>query len=176
MKIGIISDSHDRIENLNKAIEISKEEGVESLIHCGDLCAPFMIKELSKFSGNIDVISGNICDEHLTEKFSNDNSNVNFHGDSAELDLGGRKIVVVHNPQIAKSLAKSGDYDAVLYGHDHTKNFETLGNKDKESNTKTILANPGEIAGVKNPPSMAIYDTEKPFEEAIKFYALQENN
>ncbi len=47
MKIGIISDTHDRIDNLHKAITLLQVRGVQILIHCGDLCAPFMIDEHS---------------------------------------------------------------------------------------------------------------------------------
>jgi predicted phosphodiesterase len=36
MKIGIISDTHDDIENVQKAIEIFNAEGVNYAIHAGD--------------------------------------------------------------------------------------------------------------------------------------------
>ena len=48
MKIGIISDSHDDITNVNKAIGIFEEMNVESIIHAGDIISPPIIKEFKK--------------------------------------------------------------------------------------------------------------------------------
>ena len=152
MKIGIISDSHDRIDNLNKALEIFIKNKVSEIIHCGDFCAPFMIQEMAKFKGKIHCIFGNINDEYTSTKFAIENG-VNLYGDFAELEIDRKKIAVVHFPQIARSLALSGKYDAVFYGHDHIKNFEKVNN--------TFLVNPGELMGRKAKPSCAIYNTEE---------------
>ena len=46
MRIGIMSDSHDNIEKLGEAIQ--KLHSVDAVIHCGDLCAPFVVKRLGE--------------------------------------------------------------------------------------------------------------------------------
>ena len=39
MKVAVMSDSHDRIKTIRKAIE--QIQGVaDVLVHCGDYCAP----------------------------------------------------------------------------------------------------------------------------------------
>lgn len=43
MLIGLISDTHDHIPHLKKAIEIFREKEVELVLHAGDYCSPFMI-------------------------------------------------------------------------------------------------------------------------------------
>ncbi len=48
MLIAVMSDSHDNIWNLQKALGIVKEKGAEMIIHCGDFVAPFMLKELEE--------------------------------------------------------------------------------------------------------------------------------
>ena len=45
MIVAIMSDSHDNIWNLRKAVEIIKNSQAGLLIHCGDFIAPFMLKE-----------------------------------------------------------------------------------------------------------------------------------
>ena len=45
MLVAIMSDSHDNIWNLRKAVEIIKNSQAGLLIHCGDFIAPFMLKE-----------------------------------------------------------------------------------------------------------------------------------
>ena len=40
MKIGIMSDSHDHIENVKKSIAVFKEKNVDYVIHLGDIVNP----------------------------------------------------------------------------------------------------------------------------------------
>jgi len=141
MKIGIISDTHDRIEKTNKAMQMIKEKGASVLIHCGDLCAPFMLNELSKFEGEVHCVFGNIDDRFLAPNRARE-LGINFHGDIAELEFDGKKIAVNHYPNIAEGLASTGKYDLVLYGHNHIADKRKIGN--------TLLVNPGEIMGWKN--------------------------
>ncbi len=151
MKIGVISDTHDSIQNLQKALTVLKENKAEVLIHCGDLCAPFMIEELAKFSGEVHCIFGNIDDKYHTPIKAKE-FGINFHGDLAELEIAERKIAVTHFPIIAHALASTGRYDAVFYGHTHTPDKQKIG--------KCLLLNPGEVMGRKNTPSIAIYNPE----------------
>jgi uncharacterized protein len=51
MKIGILSDTHDDIDNVKKAIYRFKEQKVELIIHAGDFVFPVIIDE-SKASQN----------------------------------------------------------------------------------------------------------------------------
>jgi len=159
MRIGIISDTHEEIEKVNRVIKILEERECEELIHCGDLCSPFMIKELAKFHGKVHCILGNVGDEwRASEKAKK--FNVNFQRDLLELEIDNKKIAVHHYPEIARALAKSGDYNIVFYGHDHTPNKEKIDN--------CWLVNPGEIFGWKNQPSFVIYNTKNNEIEFIK--------
>ena len=46
MKLGVISDTHDQIWNLEKALQQLKS--IEVIIHCGDLVSPFMVRHLAE--------------------------------------------------------------------------------------------------------------------------------
>ena len=41
MIIGLLSDTHDHIPNIRKAINRFKEENVELVLHAGDYVSPF---------------------------------------------------------------------------------------------------------------------------------------
>jgi len=161
MKIGIMSDSHDRIDNVAKAMKVFDKEGVGAIIHCGDLCAPFMIDELAEFKEEIYVIAGNICDEKRTCEICSEKG-VNFYGEVAELDIDDRKIGVVHVPELAESMALSQKYDVVFFGHTHSPSVKRAG--------KTLLANPGELMGRNGIVSVGIYNTE---DNSIKHMELR---
>lgn len=156
MLIGIISDSHDNIDNLIRALEWFTRQGVTTLFHCGDVCAPstFMKIVVGKFPGTIHHVFGNVDgDRFLIHKLvsESERDNVYLHGEFGQIEIDGKKIALNHYPDIAKRLAESGAYDLVCYGHNHTQAVETVG--------KTTLLNPGTLGGLFAPATFATYDT-----------------
>jgi putative phosphoesterase len=160
MKIGVISDSHDRIDHLQHAITLFQKEHANTMIHCGDYCAPFMIRELASFRGDIHVVFGNINDRYLTTKICME-EHVHLHGDLAELELDDKRIAVIHHPNIAENLALSGKYDVVFYGHTHKSECRRVND--------CLLVNPGELMGRFGQISCAIYDTQN---NTVEFHKL----
>lgn len=53
MKIGIISDTHDDIDNVQNAIKIFMEEKVDCIIHGGDFIFPGVIDEFKKLKDEL---------------------------------------------------------------------------------------------------------------------------
>lgn len=43
MRIGILSDTHDRLDRTLHAVEMLMAEGAEALVHCGDLTGPEIV-------------------------------------------------------------------------------------------------------------------------------------
>ena len=154
MKITIISDTHDNVPNLEKAIMWMKENNIEQIFHCGDLCAPLMIINIlgPKFSGQIHMVFGNVEDRELTPLKAKDFPQIKHYGDLGEVEISGKKIAFVHFPDKARELAKSGKYDLVFYGHNHTAWEEKVG--------QTRLINPGTLAGMFAKATLAVYNTE----------------
>ena len=153
MEVAILSDIHDNIWNLERALDELNKRKAQRLLFLGDFCAPFSLKQLAEgFSDPIDAIFGNNDgDQFLLATIAADHANVTLHGQFAELKIESKSIAMNHYPGIARGLAH-GDYDAVFYGHDHTPFTGEVG--------ATLLANPGEIMGRFGSPSFGIYDTE----------------
>lgn len=152
MKIAILSDTHDQIWQIDQAL--SQMSRADVIIHCGDLCSPFVIRHLAAGSGGrpVHVVWGNNDgDPRLITQVASAFPFVSLHGQFAELVLDGVRIAVNHYPEIARPLAHSGLYDLVCYGHDHTAHEERIGG--------CILLNPGEILGMKGPRTFAWFDT-----------------
>ncbi len=154
MKIAIMSDSHDNIWKLEQAL--AKVNEADALIHCGDLCSPFVIKQLGEWAGKRPVYivwGNNDGDRQMITSNAEAFESIKLCGEYARLELDGVRIFVTHYPGIAESVADSADYDLVCYGHDHTRAKKKLGN--------TILLNPGEIMGLNGTSSLAIFDTSQ---------------
>jgi len=154
MKITIISDTHDNVPNLEKALAWMNKNNIEQIIHCGDLCAPSMLRDVlaPNFAGQIHMIFGNVEDRELTSKIAEQFKNVRHYGDQGEIELDGKKITFMHYPEKAKELAMTGKYDFVFYGHNHRPWIEEVG--------KTKLVNPGTLAGMFQKATFAVWDTK----------------
>ena len=120
MLIGILSDSHDHIPLIDAAVADAKSAGAEAVLHCGDLVAPSTLHCLEKYGLPVHVIHGNNTGDlfALTRLAHKPGGVVRFHGMDAGIELGGRRIFIVHYPHYARAMAATGDWDLVCCGHD----------------------------------------------------------
>jgi putative phosphoesterase len=153
MLIGVISDTHDNIWKLEAAMPHLRQ--AQAILHCGDLCSPFMIKRLGAGLENLPVhiVWGNnegdrLAIAHVADSYPN----INLEGRLARLELGGLRLAVNHYPEIASELAASGNFDLVCYGHDHSAHVSRIAD--------CTLLNPGEVMGLKGRSSLALFDTD----------------
>ncbi len=153
MKIAICSDSHDHIPHLREGVMLANDHGCTALIHCGDLISPFMLEELARFAGAVHLIYGNNAgDQHLIASLIHHRfPSITHHGVFGAIEAGGRRIAFHHYPAMARNLARSGAFDVVCCGHDHTYLVERVGT--------TLLVNPGELLGKEARPSFAVLET-----------------
>ena len=154
MKIAVLSDIHDNVWRLERALEGIAEAKADVLLCCGDLCAPFTLKQMAEgFDGPVHLIFGNNDgDKWLLTTVAAKVGNVTLHDTFFESEIGGKKLAMVHFPAVGSALAASDEYDAVFYGHNHTQSTERQG--------ETWLVNPGEIMGRFGRSTFAVFDTE----------------
>lgn len=157
MKIAILSDSHDHIDNTRCAVEQIQKLGAKALLFCGDFCAPGPARVIAGFSGPVYAVFGNNDGDRVSifQKMLEVNPNVTLFLDGqGEFELAGKKIVINHYPLYALALARTGDYDLVAFGHDHNPRILQF--------DKTIAVNPGCLNIVKpnTQAGFALYDTD----------------
>ncbi len=159
MKICIVSDSHDNRALLAAAATAAKQQGAEALLHCGDVVAPAILSVLQPLGLPVHVIHGNNSGDLqlMTRIASRPGSVVRYYGQDAGIRLGGRRIFIVHYPHSARTMAATGDWDLVCYGHDHTANIERVPNI---KGGHTLLVNPGTVAGIDAKATYAMGDLE----------------
>jgi uncharacterized protein len=119
MRIGIISDTHDKLARTSRAIEIFQAEGVEALIHCGDYTDSAIIHLCGVIPASYYVFGNNDFDEIGLRNAMAAVGGVclEFGG---EVTLGGARIAVTHGDsagEFRKLLAGMPDY--LLFGHTH---------------------------------------------------------
>jgi putative phosphoesterase len=136
--IGVMSDSHDNVTQIRKAVGVFKDAGCELVLHAGDMVAPFAARELAALGCPVNAVFGN-CDgekhglEMAMEKI----------GGVKEAPLifghGGRQILLVHYHFSVATYAASEKYDIIIFGHTHKPVVQKEG--------KALLLNPGEAGG-----------------------------
>jgi len=57
--IGLMSDSHDNLIAINKAISLFNQVDCSLVIHAGDIIAPFAARELRKLKCPVKAVFGN---------------------------------------------------------------------------------------------------------------------
>ena len=157
MKVLIISDTHDHMQDLDTVI--AKTKGlIDVVLHCGDFCAPFAFKKLADFSVPVHAVWGNTNDKDAELELAKSLAQVTLHGDVAELTLGGLLFHLNHFPEVGLSAAQSGKYDIVCFGHTHMQKIEKVG--------ETLVINPGAVMSEPNIPgasegiSFVVLDTD----------------
>ena len=152
MKVCILSDSHDHIALLDAAVAQARAAGAQAVLHCGDVVAPSTLHCLSRHGLPAHVIHGNNTGDLYTlgRLASRADNVIEYHGMDAVVELGGRRIFLVHYPHYARAMATTGDYDLVCCGHSHKVKVDRVPNI---KGGETPLVNPGTVGGVGNAPA-----------------------
>ncbi len=136
MKIGVISDTHDRLPTFRRAMQFFARSQVEAIFHAGDYIAPFAAK----------LIAPDVLDTPLHCVYGNNDGErkglkavlPNLVDGPLTVTLAGRKIVMHHFIDWLKPADIAGA-DLVITGHTHA-----VVNEMKDGR---LLLNPGECCG-----------------------------
>jgi putative phosphoesterase len=152
MLIGVISDIHDHLEHLYKAVDIFKQKNVGLVINLGDFCTPKMIKTMRGLNV-VGVFGNNDGEKFLLIKAFEEIGGV-LSNEFYEFEQDGLKFACFHGTvhPFRDALIESGKYDVVFYGHNHKTDNRIVG--------KTIVLNPGTAHGFGDKATIALFDTE----------------
>jgi len=110
VKIGVVSDTHGLLRP-----EVAPAlQGVERILHLGDVGKPAILHELEKIAP-VTAIRGNVDREGACGKLP-------------EVDvvlIEGRYIYMLHDLKTLHLDPAAGKFAAVLYGHTHVPNYHT---------------------------------------------------
>ena len=154
MKIGIISDSHDNVPNIKSAVSYFNSEDVSAVLNCGDFVSPFSLFPFNELEcEKLYLVFGNNDGEKHGINELAAQKGWTIGKPPMELELHGRKIAMLHEPDALKSLRAGGKHHVIAYGHTHRPVVE------KENGR--LIINPGESGGwTSGKPTLAIADLE----------------
>lgn len=142
MLVGLMSDTHDNLPLIDKAIAKMNEANVALVLHAGDYIAGFVIPRFKQLKSRmIGVFGNNDGDHELLKKRFSENPNLEIRGSFAEIPAEGTRIALLHggDNELLKSLIAGENYDFIVHGHTH--------NQEIYKKEKTLVVNPGEVCG-----------------------------
>lgn len=165
MLVGILSDTHDNLPIIRRALSYFEGAGADCLIHAGDFVAPFALKEIVKYNGAVYAVLGN-----------NDGERAGLKKILPDLDSRPRRIrlcektiVIAHDEENLSDADRKGA-DVIIVGHTHEAEIrtpsETSNGRTGQSQTagqflQPLLINPGEASGwLTGEATVATLDTE----------------
>jgi len=153
--VGIISDTHDRLPLLDKAVKQLNEEKVELVLHAGDYIAPFVVPHFKPLKADLIGVFGNNDGDRdlLRKRFTELGSEI--RGRFAEVIVDGLRIAVLHGDEeeLLRSLINAESHDVIVHGHTHEAKTYRKG--------ETLVINPGEVCGyLTEKPTIAILNTQ----------------
>ena len=159
MLIGVISDSHDHIENIKKAARIFRDKKTDLVVHLGDYVNMMAVEALDGLNV-IGIFGNNDGDKvRITNAFNKIKGEIK--GDFFEFEKDGLKFAAYHGtePELRDALIYCERYDVVLFGHNHKLESKKAG--------KTLAINPGTAHGFGGRATIAVFDTKNKKAEFI---------
>ena len=123
MRIGLISDTH----GLLRPAAMAALDGVEVILHAGDVGAHSVLRELQAIAP-VHAVYGNVDDPTLLAL-----------PPVVDLTLGGLRVHISHGNEVGSPtpgiLVRTYSADVIVYGHTHKPLIEQHG--------RTLVVNPG---------------------------------
>tara|TARA_B100000475_G_C14896458_1_gene272710 strand:+ start:230 stop:721 length:492 start_codon:yes stop_codon:yes gene_type:complete len=141
MLVGVVSDTHNNINNVKNIIDIFNNENVDIVIHTGDISKAETLKMFTGLKCQLVGVFGN--NDRFEEGLKEISllNNFNFQEPPLRLNLADKKIAIFHEPELINSyIEEFKDVDLILHGHTHRYRHEII--------DSTIYFNPGESAGL----------------------------
>jgi len=151
--IGLVSDTHDNIHMIDRAVKRLNEERVGLVLHAGDYVSAFTAKHFEPLDAPLVGVYGNNCAERDTLRRVYAEVGAEIRGFFSEVDAGGLLVALLHGHRREDvDRAHGGGYDVIVSGHTHRA---AIGKEDD-----VLVVNPGEVCGyVSGRCTFALLDT-----------------
>tara|TARA_Y100001936_G_C15941113_1_gene594760 strand:+ start:31 stop:519 length:489 start_codon:yes stop_codon:yes gene_type:complete len=140
MHIGVVSDTHNNLKNIELIIRLFNEAKVDLVIHTGDIANS---KSLDKFRDLNCELVGVFGNNDRGEKGLKEvaiSNNFQFQEPPKVLSVCQKNIAIFHEPDSINEFLLKNKIDVVVHGHTHTYR--------NEMQDGVLFFNPGESAGM----------------------------
>ena len=141
MILGVVSDTHNRIDNVEKIIDIFNSNNVEKVIHTGDITQSGTLVRFKRLNCPLLGVYGNNDQEELDLVETAKDQGFIFQEPPFSIEIENRKIAIFHEPdEIERFIKKNPSINLIIHGHTHRYRDEMVG--------EVKIINPGQCAGI----------------------------
>ena len=137
---AVISDTHNNVQNTQRALNICRGKSIDTILHCGDFTSPETVNLFAGFQIIHVVGNGDIAAQKINSSLMSSNSQY-FSGWTFEGKINEISLAATHGHLSGKleQLVYTGQAQYVFYGHTHQK-------KDMTIRSRRVI-NPGALGG-----------------------------
>ena len=160
MILGILSDTHDRVDAAAAAVAALKAAGADHYLHCGDVGGEGVLDQLAGLPAAF-VWGNNDWDRAALQRYATD-LGIECFGAFGELELGGKRIALTHGDDLraVRRVLDGQAHDYLFVGHSHVKADGRVG--------RVRVVNPGALHRAKE-KTVATLDTAA---DALRFITI----
>lgn len=162
MRVGLISDTHDRVPAIDAIAHEMMARGVGMVLHAGDYCAPFALQPFVEHSITLlGVFGRNDGDHQGLRAHAASAIGIELFESPHSVNVGGQHILIVHDIGDVNERSIEA-HSIVIHGFTHREEMKTRGD--------TLIVNPGEGCGwLYGAPSAAVLDLDS---KRVEFFKL----
>ena len=139
MRVGILSDTHDRVPAIEELVQRLIAGGASLLMHAGDHCSPFSLAPVNDANiPMLGVFGRNDGDPEGLAAVAAQGVGTELYESPHSFEVSGKQILLVHDlGDISHRSVEQHQF--VIHGSTHQVEMKTRG--------ETLLLNPGEACG-----------------------------
>jgi uncharacterized protein len=139
MRVGIMSDSHDRVPAIKDLLKRFASGGVGLVMHAGDYCSPFSLVPFADANlPLLGVFGRNDGDPEGLKESAARSVGTELYESPHSFEISGIRIMLVYDLGDVRTRSLKA-HRVVIHGSTHEYQVRTLGD--------TLLINPGEACG-----------------------------
>lgn len=146
MKIGIISDTHDRLPAIDAALSYFSNQNIDTVLHCGDWKSIDTMRYFAEAAATLSIsvhgILGNndVAIDDFMKYAQQASGSFTLAPLTLDLTLHGRRIMIHHghHKPTMRKIFDDTTLDIIAFGHTHKPKIEYINSK--------LVVNPGSTA------------------------------
>ncbi|MEO5904221.1 MAG: metallophosphoesterase family protein, partial [Gemmatimonadaceae bacterium] len=98
MRVGLLTDTHDRVPAVTELLQAMRDKGVTLVMHAGDYCSPFSLEPfIASNMALLGIFGRNDGDQEGLRAVAARGMGMELYESPHSFDVQGKRIMLVHD-------------------------------------------------------------------------------